>query len=95
MKSIHKEYHRKLEWPDKTLRRLPDLFLERQESETQSLADFENDENVTVNSKVLFPDVQRTDFFKDSMLHNMLENHLWVFVKQTKTKSEKQLCLEM
>lgn len=75
MKSIHKEYHRKLEWPDKTQKRLPDSFLERQESEAQSLTDSKNDENVTVNSKVLCPDVQRR-FFKDSMLHNMLENHL-------------------
>lgn len=62
MKSIHKEYHRKLEWPDKSQKRLPDLFLERQESKAQSLTDSENDENVTVNSKVLFPDVQKTDF---------------------------------
>lgn len=34
-----------MEWPDKTQNILPDLFLERQESEAQSLTDSKNDEN--------------------------------------------------
>lgn len=43
MKSIH-------EWPNKTQKRLPDLFLEKKESETQRPTDSKYDENVTVNS---------------------------------------------
>lgn len=38
------------EWPNKTQKRLPDLFLERKESETQRATDAKHDENVTVNS---------------------------------------------
>lgn len=92
MKSTHKKYHRKLEWPDKTQKILPDLFLERQESKSQSLTDSKNDENVTANSK-LYLQMFKEDFFKDSMLHNMLETHL--YRKQTKIKSENQLHSEI
>lgn len=52
-----------MEWPDKTQKRLPDLFLERQESEAQSLADSKNDENVTANSK-LYLQMFKEDFLK-------------------------------
>lgn len=37
--------------------------MERHENEAQSLTDSKNEENVTVNSKVLFPDVERTEGF--------------------------------
>lgn len=63
MKSTHKKYHRKLEWPDKTQKILPDLFLERQESKSQSLTDSKNDENVTANSK-LYLQMFKEDFLK-------------------------------
>lgn len=35
------------------------------------------------------------DFFKDNMLHNMLENHLQVYINQIKTKSENELHSEI
>lgn len=37
----------------------------------------------------------KEDFFKDSMLHNTLKNHLQVYINQTKTKSENQLHSEI